>query len=73
MAEWVTYKNHQIKACSYLLGDDQWMPKVLAWRSIGSRVPMKTLHGESNEVRNTERKANELALKKAKNWVDQHQ
>jgi hypothetical protein len=34
---------------------------------------MKTLLGESHEIRNTEKKANEIALGKAKKWVDQHQ
>ena len=73
MAEWVTYKNHQIKACSQHLGVDRWAPKALAWLSVGSRVPMKTLEGESNEIRDTEQKANAIALGKAKKWVDQHQ
>ena len=72
MAEWVNYKNHKIKACSQALGDDQWSPKALAWLSEGGRVPMKTLLGESHEVRNTEKKANEIALGMAKKWVDQH-
>lgn len=49
------------------------MPKALAWRSAGSREPVKTIQSESNEIRNTERKANEMALQKAKRWVDQHQ
>lgn len=35
MAEWVTYKNHKIKACSQHLGGDQWSPKALAWLSEG--------------------------------------
>ena len=73
MAEWVTYKNHKIKACSQHLGDDRWTPKALAWLSTGSREPMKILHGELNEISNTEYKANEIALGKAKKWVDQHQ
>ena len=73
MAEWVTYKNHQIKACSQCLGDDRWMPKALAWLSMGGRAPMKTLQGESHEVSSTESKANVIALGKAKKWVDQHQ
>ena len=73
MAEWVTYKNHKIKACSQHLGGDQWMPKALAWLSEGGRAPMKTLQGELHEVRDTEKKANEIALGKAKKWVDQHQ
>ena len=73
LAEWVTYKNHQIKACSQSLGDDRWMPKALAWLSMGGRAPMKTLQGESHEVSNTESKANVIALGKAKKWVDQHQ
>ena len=73
MAEWVTYKNHKIKTCSQNLGDDRWTPKALAWISAGSRVPMKTLQGELHEIRNTENKANEIALGKAKKWVDQHQ
>jgi hypothetical protein len=34
---------------------------------------MKTLQGESHEIRDTEKKANEIALGKAKKWVDQHQ
>ena len=34
---------------------------------------MKILHGELNEISNTEKKANEIALGKAKKWVDQHQ
>jgi hypothetical protein len=49
------------------------MPKALAWRSTGTRGPVKTIQSESNEIRNTERKANEMALQKAKRWVDQHQ
>jgi hypothetical protein len=73
MAEWVTYKNHKIKACSQNLGGDQWSPKALAWLSEGGRAPMKTLQGESHEVRDTEKKANEIALGKAKKWIDQHQ
>ncbi len=73
MAEWVTYKNHKIKACSQHLGDDQWTPKALAWLSMGSREPMKTLQGESHEISSTEKKANEIALRKAKKWVDQRQ
>ena len=73
MAEWVTYKNHQIKACSQHLGDDRWTPKPLAWLSTGGREPMKTLQGEVHEIRDTEKKANEIALGKAKKWVDQHQ
>ena len=73
MAEWVTYKNHKIKACSQHLGDDRWAPKALAWLSEGGRAPMKTLHGESHEIRDTEKMANEIALGKAKKWVDQHQ
>ena len=73
MAEWVTYKNHKIKACSQHLGDDRWTPKALAWLSMGSRVPMKTLQGESHEISNTEKYANEMALRKAKKWVDQRQ
>ena len=73
MAEWVTYKNHQIKPCSQHLGDDRWLPKALAWCSTGRREPVKTIQSESNEIRNTERKANEMALQKAKRWVDQHQ
>jgi hypothetical protein len=73
LAEWVTYKNHKIKACSQHLTDDRWTPKALAWLSRGSREPMKILHGELNEIRDTENKANEIALGKAKKWVDQHQ
>ena len=73
MAEWVTYKNHKIKACSQPLGDDRWAPKALAWLSAGSREPMKTLEGESHEISNTEKKANEIALRKARQWVDQRQ
>jgi hypothetical protein len=73
LAEWVAYKNHQIKACSQHLGDDRWTPKALAWRSTGSRESMKTLQGESHEISNTEKKANEIALRKAKKWVDQRQ
>jgi hypothetical protein len=73
LAEWVTYKNHKIKACSQHLGDDQWTPKALAWLSEGVRAPMKTLQGELHEIRGTEKKANEIALGKAKKWVDQHQ
>ena len=73
MAEWVTYKNHKIKACSQYLGEDQWTPKALAWLSTGSREPMKTLQGESHEISSTEKKANEIALRKAKQWVDQRQ
>jgi hypothetical protein len=69
----MTYKNHKIKACSQHIGDDQWTPKALAWLSTGSRVPMKILQGESNEISNTEKRANEIALGKAKKWVDQHQ
>lgn len=34
---------------------------------------MKTLQGESNEISSTEKKANEIALRKAKKWVDQRQ
>jgi hypothetical protein len=34
---------------------------------------MKILHGELNEISNTETKANAIALGKAKKWVDQHQ
>jgi hypothetical protein len=34
---------------------------------------MKTLQGESHEIRDTEKMANEIALGKAKKWVDQHQ
>jgi hypothetical protein len=73
VAEWVTYKNHKIKACSQHLGDDRWTPKALAWVSTGSREPMKILQGELHEIRDTEKKANEIALGKAKKWVDQHQ
>ena len=73
MAEWVTYKNHKIKACSQPLGEDRWTPKALAWLSTGSREPMKILQGEVNEIRDTENKANAIALGKAKKWVDQHQ
>jgi hypothetical protein len=73
VADWVRYKNHQIKACSQHLGDDRWMPKALASRSTDSREPVKTIQSESNEIRDTERKANEMALQKAKRWVDQHQ
>ena len=73
VADWVRYKNHQIKACSQHLGDDRWMPKALAWRSTGSREPVKTIQSESNEIRDTERKANEMAFQKATRWVDQHQ
>ena len=73
MADWVRYKNHQIKACSQHLGDDRWMPKALAWRSTGSREPVNTIQSESIEIRDTERKANEMALQKAKRWVDQQQ
>ena len=73
MAEWLTYKNHKIKACSQHLGDDRWTPKALAWLSTGSREPMKILYGELNEISNTETKANAIALGKAKKWVDQHQ
>ena len=40
------------------------MPKALAWRSTGSRGPVKTIQSESNEIRNTERNANEMALQK---------
>jgi hypothetical protein len=73
LAEWVTYKNHQIKACSQHLGNDRWTPKALAWLSTGGREPMKTLQGEVHEIRDTEKKANEIALGKARKWVDQHQ
>ena len=34
---------------------------------------MKTLQGESHEISNTEKRANEIALRKAINWVDQRQ
>jgi hypothetical protein len=34
---------------------------------------MKTLEGESHEIRNTEKKANDIALGKSKKWVDQRQ
>jgi hypothetical protein len=34
---------------------------------------MKTLEGVLHEIRNTEKKANEIALGKAKKWVDQRQ
>jgi hypothetical protein len=73
LAEWVTYKNYKIKASSQGLGDDRWTPKALAWLSTGSREPMKTLQGESHEISSTEKKANEIALRKAKKWVDQRQ
>jgi hypothetical protein len=73
MADWVTYKNYQIKPCSQHHEDDRWTPKALAWRSIGSREPMTTVQGESYEISSTEKKANEIALVKAKKWVDRHQ
>ena len=73
MAEWVTYKNHKIKACSQHLGEDRWTPKSLAWLSTGSREPMKTLQGESHEISNTEKYANEIALRTAPPGVDQRQ
>jgi hypothetical protein len=68
---WVTYKNHQIKACSQHLVDDRWMPMALAWFSAGSPELIKHLHGELSETCNTEHKANVIAVEKAKNWVDQ--
>jgi hypothetical protein len=34
---------------------------------------MKIIYGELNEIRDTETKANAIALGKAKKWVDQHQ
>jgi hypothetical protein len=73
LAEWVTYKNHKIKACSQHLENDRWIPKALAWLSTASREPMKTVQDESNETSSTEKKANEIALRKAKKWVDQRQ
>ena len=66
MAEWVTCKKHEMKACSQHLGGDQWSPKALAWLSEGDSAPMKTLQGESHEVRDTGKMANEIALGKAK-------
>ncbi|MDZ4853736.1 MAG: hypothetical protein SGJ26_02555 [Nitrospirota bacterium] len=73
LADWVRYKNYQIKACSQHLGDDRWTTKALAWLSEGGRASIKTLQGESHEIRDTEKKANEIALGKAKKWVDEHQ
>ena len=70
MAEWVTYKNHQIKACSQHLGNDRWPPKALAWLSTGSREPMKTLLGESHEISNTEKRRMRLLFGKPRNgWI----
>jgi hypothetical protein len=70
MAEWVTYKNHKIKACSQHLVDDRWMPLALAWLSTGDQELLKSIHGELSEIRTTENKANTIALEKAKKWVD---
>jgi hypothetical protein len=47
------------------------MPMAIAWLSAGSPELIKHLHGELSETCKTEGKANEIALEKAKNWVDQ--
>jgi hypothetical protein len=68
---WMTYKNHKIKACSQQLVADRWMPIAIAWFSAGSHESIKHIHGELSETCTTEFNANEIALEKAKNWVDQ--
>jgi len=73
MAEWVTHKNHKIKACSQQLVDDRWMPLALAWLSMGNQELFKSIHGELSEISKTENKANTIALGKAKKWIDQQQ
>jgi hypothetical protein len=68
---WMTYKNHQIKACSQYLGSDRWLPMALAWLSAGSPELLQHIYGELSETCNTEYEANAFALEKAKNWIDQ--
>jgi len=44
---------------------------ALVWLSAGRPESLTHIHGELNEICNTEYKANVIALDKAKNWVDQ--
>ena len=71
MPTWMTYKNHQIKACSQHLEADRWVPMALAWLPAGSPELLQHINGELSETCNTEYKANVFALEKAKNWIDQ--
>jgi hypothetical protein len=73
MAEWVTYKNHKIKACSQCLVDDRWVPMALAWLSTGNQEHIKTIQGELSDICSSENEANKLAMGKAQQWVDQKQ
>jgi hypothetical protein len=68
---WITYKNHQIKACSQHLEGDRWLPMALAWLSAGRPESLTIIHGALSEICNTEYKANVFALEKANRWVDQ--
>jgi hypothetical protein len=63
----MTYKNHQIKACSQQLMADRWIPVALAWFSADSHESIKPIQGEMSEICKTEGKANVIALEKAKN------
>jgi hypothetical protein len=67
----MTYKNHQIKACSQQLIVDPWMPVALAWFSADSHESIKTIQGEMREICKTDGKANVIAVEKAKKWVAQ--
>ena len=71
VADWVRYKNHQIKACSQHLEADRWVPMALAWLPASSPELLQHIYGELSETCNTEYKANVLALGKAKNWINQ--
>lgn len=71
MPTWITYKHHQMKACSQHLVDDRWLPMAVVWLAAGHPESLTHIHGALSEICNTEYKANVIALDKAKNWVDQ--
>jgi hypothetical protein len=72
MIEGVSYSDHKIKACSQSLVDARWLPLALISKSIGYQELLTTVSGDSTEICKNSKEADSVALRKAKQWVDQN-
>lgn len=72
MIEWVPYNDHKIKVCSQSLVDARWLSLALLSKSIGNQELLTTVNGESTEISKRCKEVDSVALRKAKQWIDQN-
>jgi hypothetical protein len=67
----ISYKSHLIEPCSHQLTDGGWKPRAQVRKSSPKREHLKMINGEVGDMSSSKEAANQIAVKKAKAWINQ--